>query len=84
MTDLEAAHKHSINHRDEVLASETCGCFWCCRRFTREALGKTTDEGRTFLCPLCGIDAVIGCRAGYPLSNLFLNRMRERWFGGLE
>jgi hypothetical protein len=27
--EITDAHKHSIRHRDEVLTSDVCGCFYC-------------------------------------------------------
>lgn len=33
---LEEAHKRSSRHRAEVLASTTCGCFYCRPHFPRE------------------------------------------------
>ncbi len=80
MIDLEAAHRHSSNHREEVLASETCGCFYCLAIYPPSALTETTDEGRTFLCS-CGVDALIGSASGYPITPEFLEAMQKRWFG---
>lgn len=40
----------------------------------------TDENGVTALCPRCGVDAVIGSDAGYPLTNLFLKKMRQHWF----
>ena len=38
------------------------------------------DFDLTALCPYCGIDAVIGESAGYPLTEEFLEKMRDYWF----
>lgn len=37
-------------------------------------------RGQTGLCPYCGVDAVIGDAAGYPLTTEFLEAMRAQWF----
>jgi hypothetical protein len=84
--DLEAAHKRSIYHREEVLTSETCGCFYCCHIFSPAEISEWTDENEsgveeTALCPRCGIDSVIGSRSGYPIDAHFLGAMKARWFG---
>ena len=34
----------------------------------------------TALCPYCGVDAVLGESAGYPLTKEFLRAMRQYWF----
>jgi hypothetical protein len=90
--DLELAHKRSIRHRAEVEASETCGCFYCLATFPPREITDWTDwpegtpdgeedrYGQTALCPRCGIDAVIGAAAGYPLTSDFLRAMNVRWF----
>ena len=82
--DFISAHRHSIGHRDEVLASATCGCFFCCETFPPSEVTEWTDEsddvGQTALCPRCGIDSVIGAASGYPLTPEFLRRMHDHWF----
>jgi len=84
-SDLEAAHRHSSNHRQEVLASQQCGCFYCLATFAPADLRDWVDQdehgvGTTALCPRCGIDSVIGSKSGVPLDETFLRRMRAYWF----
>ncbi|MCB9883832.1 MAG: hypothetical protein H6834_18745 [Planctomycetes bacterium] len=86
-TDLDAAHRHSSNHRGEIEASETCGCFYCIATFTPDQIDEWIDglrhegDGQTALCPKCGIDSVIGSTSGLPGSDTaFLERMHRRWF----
>lgn len=93
MNDVIEAHKHSANHREEVLASGRCGCFYCLQVFPSSKITdwvdwppETPDElqlrlGTTALCPYCGIDSVIAETAGYPLEHSFLADMRQYWFG---
>jgi len=81
---LKEAHKHSIRHRDEIAASERCGCFYCLAVFEPSAITRWVDEhGVTALCPKCGIDSVIGTASGFPSANLeFLTAMKGHWFEG--
>jgi hypothetical protein len=80
------AHRHSSYHRVEVLASELCGCFYCKALFPPSEIEEWTDvsevypDGNTAICPKCWIDSVIGSEAGYPLTQEFLERMRQHWF----
>ncbi len=80
------AHRHSSNHREELLASEHCGCFYCCSLFPPTAIEEWIDEwqgvGQTALCPVfeCGIDSIIGSESGYPITKEFLQRMKAYWF----
>jgi hypothetical protein len=83
--DFESAHKRSIHHRDEVLASDLCGCFHCGETFPPSEIVEWVDKregiGTTALCPRCAIDAVIGARSGLALSREFLQGMHDYWFG---
>lgn len=82
--ELESAHRHSIYHRDEILSSALCGCFYCRSVYPPECIIDWADQrldiGQTAICPRCGIDAVIGDGSGYAISEEFLNRMRRYWF----
>jgi hypothetical protein len=73
--DIIAAHKHSIHHREEVLSSDPCGCFYCLAVFPPSEILEWVDEiesiGQTALCPKCGIDSVIGSNSGYPIEPDF-------------
>ncbi|MCW1926235.1 cytoplasmic protein [Luteolibacter arcticus] len=80
-----AAHRHSSNHREELLRSATCGCFHCLRIFTPSTIEEWVDEidgvGITALCPACGIDSVVGEASRYPITTEFLKTMSRHWFG---
>ncbi|SMX44527.1 cytoplasmic protein [Actibacterium lipolyticum] len=83
--DLKAANGKSTRNREEVLASKTCGCFYCQAVFTPDEIEDWCDdqwhpEGATALCPHCGIDSVIGDAAGYELTPDFLAAMLKHWF----
>ena len=80
-----AAHGHSSRHRREILASETCGCFYCLAVFAPDQIVQwyrwTKAEDETAVCPHCGIDSVIGSSSGYPITREFLSQMQRHWFG---
>jgi len=38
------AHKHSSNHRSELLASEKCGCFNCLETFPPASITEWLDD----------------------------------------
>ena len=82
--DHVRAHRHCTRHREEVMASDVCGCFHCCAMFAAADIKTWTDAwegvGQPALCPNCSVDAVIGSESGYPITAEFLNRMREHWF----
>ena len=81
---IVTAHKHCIANREEVLASDQCGCFYCLRIFNPTEITEWLDEFNktdvTAFCPHCGIDALIGSRSGYPITSAFLSEMHGHWF----
>jgi hypothetical protein len=79
-TNLDLAHKHSSAHREEILKSELCACFYCCQTFLPHVIEDWVDENTTALCPKGGIDAVIGSASEFPLTPEFLQLMHRRWF----
>jgi hypothetical protein len=74
------AHARSIHHRDEILRARLCGCFHCLATYPPGDIREWCDGGDTALCPRCGIDAVLGDNAGFPLDAGFLRAMQKRWF----
>lgn len=79
------ANRHSIRHREEIAASDACGCFHCLEIFGPDRIAEWIDEtkgGQTAFCPICGIDSVIGSKSGYPITKEFLGAMKSHWFDG--
>jgi hypothetical protein len=81
--DLRLAHKHSSQHRVEILASQNCGCFFCLSIYPALAVVEWLDEDQTAFCPECGIDSVIGDASGYPITSEFLASMKKQWFSNV-
>jgi hypothetical protein len=84
--DVREAHHHSSNHRVEIAASTTCGCFYCGSLFDPVRIEDWVDEnklgeGQTALCPVCGIDSVLGDKSGLSVTPEFLQKMKHYWFG---
>lgn len=78
---IKASHKHSSQHKDEILQSNNCSCFYCLTTFSSASIVEWTDKGQTALCPHCGIDSVIGDKSGYPITDIdFLKQMNSFWF----
>jgi NAD-dependent SIR2 family protein deacetylase len=79
--DVIKAHEHSSKHRNEIMESNLCGCFYCLETFTPQYIVEWIDDGECAMCPKCGIDSVIGDRSGFPIEKAFLEAMRNHWFG---
>ncbi len=74
------AHEHSIRHREEILKSDLCGCFYCLHIFSPLDVEEWCDRGTTARCPKCLVDSVIGSASGYPITEGFLREMNRHWF----
>ncbi len=79
-SDVRTAHTHSSRHRDQILHSAVCGCFYCCGMFAPDKIEEWIDDSQTALCPLCGIDSVIPDASGFPITAQFLAAMKAHWF----
>ncbi len=83
--NIKDAHEHSLYNRREIIASDKCGCFSCCAIFTPEACRWWGDyDYSTALCPKCHIDAVLGAKAGFPITSDFLAEMQSHWFSSIK
>lgn len=80
MPDLTEIHAHSSGHKVELERSPLCGCFYCCQTFETSKIQRWVDKGETALCPLCGIDSVIGSASGVSITYEFLKEMHDFWF----
>jgi hypothetical protein len=83
-TRYTAALQHAANHRVELDGSAHCGCFFCFRTFPASEIKTWIDKEQTALCPLCGIDAVIGTASGFKIDDRFLRKLNIFKFGTRE
>jgi hypothetical protein len=82
---VRSAHAHSSGHREELLASSECGCFYCETIYPPTEIAEWVDAdasgvGQTALCPRCGVDSVIGDKCDFPITPDFLAEMKRHWF----
>ena len=45
---------------DQLERSDSAGCFHCEVTFPVSAISEWIDDAETALCPVCGVDSVIG------------------------
>ena len=85
---LKEAHQWCKNHRVEVLAGRSCGCFYCQAIFLTDEISTWIDDEQTAVCPRCGVDAVLPASIldefedrfiGDPTAQ-FLWDMSQYWF----
>lgn len=79
---LHRAHDYSSSHRAEVLASALCACFYCLATYPPPDIVDWIGDdeagvGQTAICPKCGVDSVLGEKAGFPLTREFLEKILD-------
>jgi hypothetical protein len=87
--EIFEAHKHCIRNKQEILSSETSGCFRCLAimkpseiTWFAEESEKDGEKLSTAFCPHCNIDTIIGSNSGYPITIEFLREMNDYWCNG--
>lgn len=75
---VEQAPELSKDNRDEISCGVPCGCYFCFRLFGGHDIEEWEDDGKTALCPHCGVDAVIANVD----DALYLVDAGMRWFTG--
>ena len=81
---LKAVYSHSIRNEESINNSDFCGCFHCISIFPVVDIKSSEmmvekDGFRTAICPICGIDSVIG-DASVEVSAELLEAMNEYYF----
>lgn len=84
LENIKLAHKRSINHRNEIVQSDLCGCFNCLYIFAPNEIDHWIDKnelgvGQTAMCPKCSVDTVLGDKSNYPITFDFLTSMKRYW-----
>ena len=77
--EIESAADHSYENRYEIEQSKMCGCYYCMRTFPASLI-RYQDYvmlDNSALCPLCGIDAVIGDASGVPINEEVLTEIYD-------
>ena len=79
---IAAALKHAVNNEDEVKASDQAGCFHCLEIFDISEIEDWVEgeTGTSAVCPHCDVESVIGDAAGFPLTEEFLDELRQQHF----
>ena len=77
---MKEIHSHTLRNRKEIEASDKCVFISCCEIFNASAVEDFIDEGETALCPICGIDAVIGDCTGISMDTETVNELNKEFF----
>lgn len=82
--ELNAFYSHSIRNEESILNSDFCGCFHCISIFPvadvkLSEMVVEKDGFKTAICPICGIDAVLG-DASVEITAELLEALKEHYF----
>ena len=82
--ELNVFYTHSIRNEESIRKSNLCGCFHCISispvadvKLSEMVVEK--DCSRTAICPICGIDAVLG-DASVEITAEILEVLNEHFF----
>ena len=81
---LKAVYSHSIRNEESINNSDFCGCFHCISIFPVADVKLSDliiekDGHRTAICPICGIDSVLG-DSTVEITAELLEKMNEYYF----
>lgn len=81
--DWNKASDYCIYNKNIILKSKNAACYCCVNHFKASMVTEFVDnEDTTALCPLCGVDAVLGDATGLPIENVeYLQAMHALGFG---
>jgi hypothetical protein len=82
--ELNAFYSHSIRNEESINNSDFCGCFHCISIFPVADVKLSDliiekDGHRTAICPICGIDSVLG-DSTVEITAELLEAMNEHYF----
>lgn len=77
---LESVHAHSFENREEISRSGLCYCMFCKRVSFSVLIHEWADEGKTALCPNCGVDSVIGDASGVEMTPALMTSLHDFYF----
>jgi hypothetical protein len=70
----------AMKNRRLVEQSTKAGCFHCLKIFNIAEIKEYTDKDTTVICPLCGVDSVVGDMCGFELTEEILQTAHKFWY----
>ncbi|MDO5978945.1 cytoplasmic protein [Flavivirga spongiicola] len=78
--EIKRASKYSIYNMSELEKTNKAGCYHCKSTFDTSEILETTDDGKTAMCPKCGIDSVLPDSSPFKLDKKTLTKLNNYWF----
>ena len=73
-------HKRATYNKKDIENTDICGCFYCKNIFYTGDITEWTDNGKTAICPHCGVDSVICNKKNYTVTPEDLNMLNKYYF----
>lgn len=68
--DWEKASDAAMFNRNILMVSDMAACYYCMSYFKASEVSEFVDDDDvTALCPLCGLDFVLGDATGLPIHD---------------
>lgn len=64
----------------ELRKSNKAGCYQCISTFDPAEISDTIDDGKTAMCPKCGIDSILPESSPFKLDKQSLTKLNKYWF----
>ena len=77
---LKKLHTYSTHNKSMVEKSDKCYCFHCQKSFDKNEITDYTDNGKTAICPHCGIDSVLPDSIDEDIDEKIISEMNKYWF----
>lgn len=88
---IKQAQKATFANEKQILASDSCTCFYCGHTFNPQAERKLywiverPPRDKTLQCPMCGLDCMLGNASSFPIHDQsFIFQCTEAWFNGIS
>lgn len=59
MFPIEKASNKAIYNALKINPNMVCSCYYCLSKYRGSEVNEYVDDGKTALCPVCGIDSVL-------------------------
>lgn len=67
----------AMKNRQLVEESTNAGCYCCMKMIEVKTITEYTDDGKTVICPLCNVDAIV---YGPEITEDLLKKGNGFWF----
>jgi hypothetical protein len=81
-TELHAVHKLCIANKQQLMAAQRAGCFYCLKIFEPSEINYWVDDkpSQSAVCPHCDVDAVLADDGSFAFTPELLKALNHQYF----